>query len=342
MKDSVTLSKFVGIRNTVADERLSPSELVEAINIDIDDSGQIRRRRGAIQVDDSNYHSIFTDEGRVLGVKDGSLGIIAPDYSFTELKSGIGPHPVVYVRVGPEVYFSSREYSGVIQADNTVRQWGAKTAENTWLSPVVNPTDTYADIRGKIIGPPPLATALAYFNGRIYMANGKDVWATELYLYDYVDKTRNFMQFETEVTTIGAVTDGLYIGTKTAVWFLSGTFTAMQRIPVISYGVLPGSLVSVPAELVNPQAGTEQTIQSKNAVIFLTTSGLCAGMDSGVCYNLTQNRVLFPAAENVSAMFRRQDGMNQYVGVADSAGSPLSAARIGDYVDAEIRRFKPT
>lgn len=99
---------------------------------------------------------------------------------------------------------------------------------------------------------------------------------------------------------------------------------------------MPGSLLSVPEELL----GLENSASSKNAVLFMTDSGLFAGLDGGICYNLTQNRVLFPDAASVAAMFRRQDGINQYVGVLDSQGSPASAARIGDYVDVEIRRFR--
>ena len=186
-----------------------------------------------------------------------------------------------------------------------------------------------------------MATALTYYNGRIYMAHDRTVWATDLYLYNYVDKTRTFLQFESEVTMLGAVTNGIYVGTTTDVWFLSGSqLSELKRLPMMSYGALPGSAVSVPSELINPQLPGRQQTESKNALLFMSTSGLCVGLDSGMVYNLTQNQVLFPDAMSVAAMFRRQDGINQYVGVADSGGSPSSAARIGDYVDAEIRRFQ--
>jgi hypothetical protein len=35
-------------------------------------------------------------------------------------------------------------------------------------------------------------------------------------------------------------------------------------------------------------------------------------------------------------MFRRQDGVNQYVSVLDSEGGPADNARIGSYVDAVL------
>ena len=74
--------------------------------------------------------------------------------------------------------------------------------------------------------------------------------------------------------------------------------------------------------------------------MFLAKTGLCAGFNGGQSFNLTQNTMVFPDASNAAALFRRQDGVNSYVAVADSGGTPSSNARIGDYVDAEIRRFQ--
>ena len=334
-QDSISVSRFVGLRNTLSAERLAPNELERAQNLDLDDVGQPHRRRGYTQVATGSWHSLFTSTRGVLGVKDGVLSIINPDFSTQTLQSGVGPAPVAYVDVGPETYFSSATDSGVIGADNSVGQWGIEGGAGTWLSPVVNPTSTLAPIQGRLLGAPPLATALAYYNGRIYLAEGRTVWATELFMYRYVDKTRTYMLFESDVTVIGAVTDGLYVGTRAGIYFLGGTFGEMKRLPLSTYGALPGSLVTVPAELVHPQANA-----SRNAVVFMTTSGLVAGFDGGQLLNLTQDRFLFPGAVSAAALFRRQDGVNQYIGATDSGGSPTSAARIGDYVDVEIRRFQ--
>ena len=339
--DSVVLDKFDGLKNTVTRERLKPTELETAINIDIDDVGQIHRRRGYTRVSTANFSSLFTAAGgTVYGVRNTDIGVINPNYTFTSLGSGltIGA-PLDYAQVGTTIYFSSKTASGQIDTvAKTVSPWGATTDQGTWLSPVVNPTATLPAIRGRYLGSPPMATCLTYWNGRIYLGSGNTLWATELYLYNYVDKTKNFMMFESDVTNIGAVTDGIYVTTQDAVWFLSGTLNEMKRIPIMSYGGVPGSMVSVPAELVDPQQQTSQSpLDSKNAVVFMSNSGLCAGLDSGSLNNLTQNDVLFPQAMSIVPLFRRQDGVNSYVGVADGGGS--TAARIGDYVDAQIIRF---
>jgi len=339
--DSITFANWEGLRNTVTRERLKPTELERAVNIDIDDAGQIHRRRGYTKVADGNYHSIYSDQsGRMFGVKDGAFGLLYPDYTFETLLPGVGPDDLDYARVGDDLYFSSATASGVVGINNIVSQWGAEVAPNQWLSPVVVPTETLPPTRGKFISAPPMATALTYWNGRIYMANKHTVWATELYLYNYVDKTKNFLQFESEVTMLATVTDGLYVGTTESVWFLSGPFNEMKRIPIMNYGVMPRSSVEVPAELIKPQISQDPQSPIRNAVLFLTKTGLCAGFDGGIIYNLTQAEVLFPDAIAAAPMFRRQDGVNSYVVTTNSGGTPSANTRIGDYVDAEIRRFQ--
>jgi hypothetical protein len=48
----------------------------------------------------------------------------------------------------------------------------------------------------------------------------------------------------------------------------------------------------------------------------------------------------FPAGVSAAALFRQDQGANSYIAAVDSAGGPSANARIGDYVDAEIRRFQ--
>jgi hypothetical protein len=331
----VVLSQFTGLKNTVGSERLAPNELEKALNIDIDDVGQIRRRRGQTLVSSGNFHSVWTGQHAVYGVKNGALGIINPNYTFVQLMAGAGDAPIAYVQLDDDVYFSSEDVSGIIRKNNTVSPWGSQTSEGTWLSPVVNPTSTLNPTGGKLLGKPPMATSLAYLNGRIYLGQKKLVWVTELYLYNYVDKTRNFLPFEADVTALGSVADGVYVGTEEDVFFLSGPLSEMRRMSV-NGGIIPGSLVYIDPEVLPEEIAGG----SRHAVMFMTKSGACVGLDSGNVRNLTQGRFIFPDAVRYASLFREQDGVNQYIGVADSAGAPTSSARVGDYVDAEIRRFQ--
>lgn len=335
---TIVVGQFDGIKNTVAPERLGPSDLEKALNVDIDDAGQIRRRRGYDLKIAGAFHSIKGPlAGKVYGVKDGTLGIIRPGPSFFSLSVAIGTASVCYTEVNEEVYFSSRDASGVIAADETVSEWGHTDGQGTWLSPVYTPTDTLGEVAGTLLGDPPKATQIEAYKGRIYLAVGKVLWATELFRYHYVDRTKNFMQFEHDITLVAAVDDGLYVGTTGGLYFLQGVFGSFKLQQVISSPVLPGSGVIVPVELVHPQA-RNQAVPTGIAAVMMTNDGVVAGFDNGTCYNLTSGRVLFPAGVTAAGLFRQDQGANHYLAAVDSAGAPSANARIGDYIDAEIIR----
>jgi hypothetical protein len=340
-QDSIVFAQFDGLRNTILRERLKPTELEAAVNVDLDDAGQVRRRRGFTKVGTGNYHSLYSDSsGLCLVIKDNTLSLLYPNYSTEALLPGVGSEHLDYVRVGDVVYFSSAATSG--KYDVVTRQvsaWGQTGGDGTWLSPVVAPTSTLGQVNGRLLGKPPMATSLTYYNGRIYMAHGSVVWATEPWLYDYVDKTKNFLPFGSDVTMLKAVSDGIYVGTEDNVDFIQGDSFPLKRTPLMNYGVVPHSGVIVPAELIKPQVTQEANSPSKNAVMFLTKTGVVVGFDGGVTYNLTQDEVLFPDAKDSATMFRRQDGINAFVAVMNSGGTPSSTAAIGDYLDAQIVRY---
>lgn len=341
--DPIVFDGWDGLKNTVHGERFGPKDLSRAVNIELDDAGQPHRRRGYTLKLAGDCHSLFqSDEGVVYGVKDSTLGIINPNYSFNSLGVGISSDPgaglrsLAYVQVGPQIYFSSAQNNGVIDTvARAVGPWGP--SQDIFLSPVLNPTANLPAIRGRLLGKPPLATSLTYYNGRIYLAQGRTLWATEMFSYNLIDKTKNFMFFEHDITMLGTVADGIYVGTTHGVWFVDGTISGggMKRRSVMDTGAIPGSATMVPKELANPpQVGNDVNV----SICFMTDAGFCVADDGGTVYNLTENKYFFPDAMRAATMFRRQDGYNTYVAVLDSGGMPVQNAAFGDYLDATIIR----
>lgn len=339
--ESIIVRVFSGIRNTVTRERLGPNDLEKAVNVDVDDAGQLRRRRGQTRVRTGAWHSVRGPlAGKTYGVQDGALGIVRDDFTFHPLGILIGLNsPVCYTEVDGEVYFSSTNMAGVISVNELVNPWGHTDGQGNWLSPVYTPTDTLGEVGGTLLGDPPIASQIEAYKGRIYLAVGKTLWATELYRYHYVDRTKNFMQFEHDITLVMAVGDGLYVGTTGGMYFLQGHFGAFRLQQLTTAAVLPGSGVVVPTELVHPQ-GIQAPIPTGTAVVCLTNDGVLAGFDSGQTFNLTNTRVAFPEGISAAGLYRSDSGANHYVAAVDSAGEPAANARIGDYIDAEIRRFQ--
>lgn len=335
--ESLVLASFAGIKNTVSEERLRQDELVAAVNVDIDDAGQLRRRRGYLRRLTGSFNSIKKLGDIAVGVRDGMFGTIVPGPVHTPLVS-VGASSVCALRVGDVVYFSSADVTGKI-VDGAVLPWGSLDASGVWVSPVIRPTDTLGAVSGKLLTAPPNATDLEIYRGRIYFVCGPVLWTTELYLYDLVDKNRNFIMFEADITMIAAVDDGLYVGTTTNLYFLEGNFSSgMRRSTVMGTGVVRGSCVSVPYVKVDPRARGGQPVPEGQGPVFMTNAGVCVGFPGGTVFNLTQDKIVFPPAVGAAALYREDQGANSYVAVADSAGGPSANARIGDYCDATIVR----
>lgn len=333
---TIILGQFDGIRNTVSRERLGQKNLESAVNVDLDDAGQLRRRRGYTLRAPGRWHSLWEAGDEVLGVKDGWLGLVGNGFAHTPLLE-VGEARLAFITVADTTYFSSPQVSGKYRA-GAVLPWGVQAGEQEWLSPVRVPTETLGAIGGKLLGPPPMASVLEYFRGRIYMAHKNVMWATELYLYDKVDRTKNFATFEHEITLLSSVEDGIYVGTTAGLYFLHGVFGQGQKRDIVGeFGVFPGSNVMLPGSQVHPQA-RQGPYPEGTAIMFMTTEGICAAFDGGQVYNLTRGQVEFPDATYVAGLYRKDLGGSSYVAVADSAGTPSANARIGDYIDAEIVR----
>jgi hypothetical protein len=339
------LSSWDGLKNTLQPERLGPKDLVRARNVVLDDSGQPSRRRGYTLKLPGNVHSLFTSyQGTVLGVVNSELSIINPDYSHQPL-AFIGTDPaagmpgLAYAQVGDLVYYVGKIDRGLVSIPG--RSWGPwGDPDDLWLSPVVNPTETLPPVAGRLLKQPPHATNITYFNGRLYLGQGRTLWATELYLYNYVDATSGYKLFEADITLLGAVSDGVYVGTKDGLWFLTGpTFAEMKRVWALDAGVIPGSMVYIPGELGNPpQVPLTAVTPIESAIMFMTAKGACIGLDGGRVTNLTETKYSFPEAVGAAALYRQQDGVNQYIARLESGGSPAQSAAIGDYLDVTIIR----
>jgi len=113
---TVELTTFNGLNNVLPPERTDPKYLKTAMNIDIDKSGGIRKRKGYTRVDTGNYHSLWADGGDCFAVKDGNIVQIRDDYSISNIFTGVGDTPISFAKVDDSTYYTSEGYTGVITA----------------------------------------------------------------------------------------------------------------------------------------------------------------------------------------------------------------------------------
>jgi hypothetical protein len=131
----VLLTGFRGIVNTEAAERLQalPTkddpmvDLVDAVNVDIDDSGRISRRLGQSLLIPGQAHSLYSDGEACLYVQDGTMYRLDRRLAPAAVALGLDDTPMAYVTVGDRVYHSNGQTSAVYQ-DGYVRSWGIPIA----------------------------------------------------------------------------------------------------------------------------------------------------------------------------------------------------------------------
>ena len=119
-------AEFKGLRNNVDAEGFDLGDLDAATNVDIDDAGDARMRRGYPAASVAGAaHSLWSDGNTCLAVVSGVLSQIHPDLSTTPLLSGFSDAPVSYDSPpgSGRVYWSNGVLSGVVER-GVSRSWG--------------------------------------------------------------------------------------------------------------------------------------------------------------------------------------------------------------------------
>jgi hypothetical protein len=122
MDKPLIFSEFAGI-DSANPERLSPKDLVEALNVDIDETGQLKRRRGFALARAGAAHSLWSSGQTCLFVAGSTLYRLKADYNAEALIGVTADAPVSYCEVAGRVYWSNGFEAGVVEAD-AARWWG--------------------------------------------------------------------------------------------------------------------------------------------------------------------------------------------------------------------------
>lgn len=160
-----------------------------------------------------------------------------------------------------------------------------------------SPLDTPRFLQGALPG-----HLVAYYRGVLLVAVGNLLFHSEPHAYELFD-IRKYLPFDSRITLIAPMDDGVYLGTEKRVVFLAGRspdeFEVVQKTP---YGAIPGTLAYAPASLVKQAQN-----QGENPVAFwLSPQGVCLGLNQGAVLNLTQHYT-FNASAAGAGLFRRGD-----------------------------------
>jgi len=257
-------------------------ELQEAVNVDIDDSGMISRRKGQMDISLDAFDDVFCDKGDCYAVKnrasDTAIYQLSADMvTLTGVWAGLAKGArISFCQVGDKSFYSNGYQSGYFEAGirypwPTLTPDGVETTREFFQAPI-----------GTIIG---------HYDGHMLMVQGNVVWITERYEYGKVRMAKNFWQMGTDITMMKPVAGGIWLSDQQQTGFVSGdgyisgfgfnkksSFPAHERSANIELVDLSQSAFEVPGL----------------SAVWSCDAGLCIGTEQGQLIVATGAKLVYP------------------------------------------------
>jgi hypothetical protein len=120
---TISIESTKGLNNVLTPERTASDYLKEAMNVDIDKSGGIKKRKGYTSVVSGNVTALWANGGDCIAVIDGDMVRVLSDYNTIGLVAGVGTGKFAFEKIGSVIYYVSDTSTGIIE-QNTVRDFG--------------------------------------------------------------------------------------------------------------------------------------------------------------------------------------------------------------------------
>lgn len=259
------------------DPETGMQELAEAVNVDIDQTGRVSRRKGMRKIlTKTAPHSFWNIQNQqaCYFVSEGTLYRMTPG-NIVGLKTGLDNGSACYCEVGIDVYFNNGTDLGKLKEGHAWEDWAQ--------TPYVGP-DTTREYSG-----PPLGSKMCHYNGRIYVAQGEFVLCSEPFNYGCFDQGRNFLPLSgSQIIDMVVVTGGIYISTNEGIYFAGGPdFLEMDLRKVVHKPVVPGTMTQIDSGVVGSEAA------GLGAIFTVQGIGVVLGTGSGQVSYLTKDRLNF-------------------------------------------------
>ncbi len=273
------------------------TELSEAVNIDINDKGKIKRRAGYVSIDSGDWHSIkgFGDFG--LGVSGDSLYIIHGDGVTTGIRSGLTEdRKMEYAQVKDRIFYCNGHENGVVIGSVS---W-------TWVSTTL-PTTPGVKYDMRYFSSAPVGEFVSYLSGRVYVARGNTLFYSLPWAWYWFNLGADFIPFDSSINMLCPTSEGMFVGTDNGLVFLRGLNPSEAELRKIDNSIA----VKYTNVEINPRKFVDGTSLSGKTWMWLSDKGICVGSGEGVVHNLTQERLDIEFALSGAGMF---DG-SKYIGL---------------------------
>ena len=275
--------------------RLSDKELVTASNIDLDNKGIWKRRKGwKILTSTTTSHSLCSDGKWLYYLDNGSLKspTFNSSYAVTgtvTLSTGWGDAPMDSVLINDQLFISNFNKIGYITG----------RAFNELETPVSSRPELYTLPAGRL---------LTYYNGRLFSANGGVVWYSNPLDYQHTELKQNFLAFPEAVTLLKATSKGIWVSADKLYFLRGGDGDELVAEVKDSRRALIGTGTQIDEADIDPR-------EDGVIVIWATHDGICMGSDNGNFTNLSVDKLnLYTnTIEGASIVRYNQDGIQQYL-----------------------------
>ncbi|MGH8562708.1 MAG: hypothetical protein ACREXW_00955 [Gammaproteobacteria bacterium] len=212
----------------------------------------------------------------------------------------------IAVSLDPSVYYKAIYLSGP----------DGKTLKRALLIPNASTEATYTgdtldygvSLETQFKQPPPPGQILAEHNGRVLVAVGEHLLYSDPYLPERFDPIRQGYRYESAITIVAPVGDGVYVGTEKRLRFMAGEdIASASEIVKAEYGALYGSLGHCEAQ--DLTGGQTEEV----CAVFSTERGVCEGLPGGQIINLTLKDYKFPAVKRGAGIVIHDPGRKRYV-----------------------------
>ena len=182
------------------------------------------------------------------------------------------------------------------------------------ISPISNNSVVYANdatelkytLRTQYLVSMPAGHLFSYFRGHLLAAKDNILYYSEPHNLELYHEFKGFVPFQSKITNIGPVRNGVFVTLENQTIFLSGVSPVeWEYIEVSEYGAPQNSLLLVNGDFIGAEG-----ISGGNVVVIPSDGGLLIGTNEGVIFNATPRQFHFSKGAWGSSVVKTDAGQH--------------------------------
>lgn len=154
---------------------------------------------------------------------------------------------------------------------------------------VTSAGDLSLPLQSQHLSPAPAGQLVAYWRGRLWVADGAILYYSEPHAYELFD-LRHYVEFPGPITLLAPIDEqtggGLFIAASEQTGFLGGASPEEATYtPLLDYGAILGTLQYVEGTLFG-----DGDLGGRMVPMWASTAGICVGLPDGSVRNITEGR----------------------------------------------------